>query len=256
MAEFNEVDVVDADRLVRRMKAIREPKMRSAIAAEFLRNGEAGAVVLTLATLVRTASQHADPGYYATADAITAVLSDDTALPYDRRAALYAAATDANTPEIARLFFTGSPLPDDVDHQAVLAPERRVEPRGRVLTLGERKTLARTSRRDLIMHLVRDPHPEVIDILLENPHITERDVVTIAARRPAAPALFTKIAAHARWRVRYAIRLTLVLNPYTPLHLAMRLCATLRHGDLRQVSGDPSLDEQLRRQAEELLDRA
>jgi len=254
MAEFMEVDSIDADRLVRRMKAIRAPEMRSAIAVEFLRDGEANAVVRTLGTIVRAASQHADPGYYSAADAITAALSDDTALPYDRRTALYSAATEADAPEVARLFFTGSPRPDGVNDKLMLAPERRVEPRGRVLTLGERKSLARTTRRDLIMHLVRDPHPDVIDILLENPHVTERDVATIAARRPAAPALFVKVAAHRRWRVRYPVRLTLVLNPYTPLHLAMRLCTNLRPADLRQVAVDPSLDELLRRQAGELLE--
>lgn len=238
--------------LVRRMKAIREPHMRVVIAGEFLRRGAPERVVATVRALLGETQVRADPAYYAATDAVAEALTRDETVSYDRRADLYAAAVEAGAAEVARLFFSRSP--NDATDPDVLEPERRVEPRGRVLTLGERKSLARTHRRDLIEHLVRDPHPEVIAILLDNPHVIERDVVAVAARRPAAAAVLERIARHGRWRVRYPIKRALVLNPHTPIHLSLRLVASLRPSDLRAVADDPALVEILRQQAADLVE--
>src|SRR5688572_8898608 len=64
-------------------------------------------------------------------------------------------------------------------------PEARVPDygKGRPLTLGERKSIARRPRRDLIERALGDPHPEVIRLLLQNPRLTEADVIRICARR-------------------------------------------------------------------------
>lgn len=226
--------------------------MRQVIAAEFLRAGSAGDVVRTLRALLSETQVRADPGYYAAADAIADALTRDEAIPYDRRAELYAVAADLGADEVGRLFFSRSPSGSD-DPVAALEPERQVEPRGRVLTLGERKSLARSHRRDLIEHLVRDPHPDVVAVLLDNPHMTERDVVAIASRRPAAPELLERVAEHAGWRVRYPVKRALVLNPHTPAHLSLGLVTTLRPSDLRRVASDPALRHILRRQAADLV---
>ena len=53
-------------------------------------------------------------------------------------------------------------------------------------------------RREILL-MLRDPHPDVVAILLDNPHITESDVVRIASARPAVPASLARLAAHARW---------------------------------------------------------
>ena len=65
--------------------------------------------------------------------------------------------------------------------------------RGRPLTLGERKSLARTHDRSLIQRVVRDPHPDVIRILLDNPSLTEPDVVRICASRPCDPQVLQTV---------------------------------------------------------------
>jgi hypothetical protein len=69
--------------------------------------------------------------------------------------------------------FVAPPLKDD----GPLEDKRRVPDfgRGRPLTLGERKSLARTHDRSLIQRVVRDPHPDVVRILLDNPSLTEED---------------------------------------------------------------------------------
>jgi len=179
----------------------------------------------------------------------------EPSLPYALRQRLYTAAVERNLPTIARLFLIASPqgeLPHQLSKQ--LGPERPLRPNdARPLTLGERKALARTHRRDKLTLLIRDPHPHVVAIVLDNPHITEQDVVKIASSRPAVPDALAKIAVHPRWSVRHAVKLALVLNPSTPLADAIRIATTLRGPELAELANDHSLPETLRKHASEVL---
>ncbi len=245
----------DTRYLVRKLKAIRNARMRCVALAGFLSSEPIGDVVEVLSGLVNHVQRHSDPDYYAAADALSATLFDRQLVPYTLRQALYEAAKRASHPEIARLFFDASPASvNERQLAADLAPEREVVPRQQPLTLGERKSLARAHRRVVLDHVLRDPHPDVVEILLDNPHLTERDVITIAARRPILPAVLEVIAASDRWRPRYSVKRALVMNPHTPAHLAMRLATTLQAGDLRAVADDPNLDSTLRDQAAALLE--
>ena len=177
----------------------------------------------------------------------------EPSLGYDLRKRLYEAATERNLPAIARLFLSVSPNTAAASQLAKqLAPERALKPTGRPLTLGERKALARTHRREELLLLIRDPHPAVVAILLDNPHVTELEIVRIAAMRPAVPESLAAIAGHARWSVRHAVKRALVLNPSTPLVDAIRLATTLRGQELAELAADPQLPEPLRRHAAEL----
>jgi hypothetical protein len=177
-------------------------------------------------------------------------------LSSEARTALYAAARDAGVDAVARLFLDASPVTVAAAAlEAALEPERPLRPNGRPLTLGERKSLARSTRRDFLVPLLRDPHPDVVTILLDNPHLTERDVVTVAALRPAVPASLVAVAEHERWSTRYLVKRALVLNPCMPAHLAVRLATTLRRGDLLEIARDVHLPTTLRAHAAELLAR-
>jgi hypothetical protein len=234
--------------LTRKMKAIRDPAMRTSLAGAFLREQAADEVVATLHELVGEVRRGRDPAEHALVDALTTALGS-AAVSYEVRTQLYGAAKAVGYSEVARLLFDASPVTERTDLERILSPERQVVPRGRILTLGERKALARTNRRDLIMHVVRDPHPDVVAIFLDNPHVTEGDVVGIAANRGAHPDALAAVAAHARWRVRQAIRRALTRNPATPAHVSLRLLVTLRAADLRDIAADPHLPEELRAQA-------
>lgn len=118
--------------------------------------------------------------------------------------------------------------------------------RGRPLTLGERKSLARRRDRQLLARVLRDPHPDVIRIVLANPALTEPDVVRLCARRPVVPEVLREVAASARWMVRYGVRLALARNPYAPLDLALSIVPHLNAQDARELAGSPELDERLR----------
>jgi uncharacterized protein (UPF0147 family) len=218
-----------------------------------LSEGEPMLWVEALAAIVTRAHVVDDVDALQTLETITQATADP-ALPYATRQRLYTAAVDRNLPAIARLFLSASPqgqLPQQLKRQ--LGPERPLRPTDRPLTLGERKSLARTHRRDKLSLMVRDPHPDVVTILLDNPHVTESDIVKMAAARPAVPDSLTKIAAHPRWSVRHAVKRALVLNPSTPLADAIRIATTLRSAELAELAADPSLPELLRKHAADVL---
>jgi hypothetical protein len=215
--------------------------------------GDPAEWVQALAAIIARAHQVDDGDALETVETLTHAAGDPS-LPYALRKRLYEAAIDRGLPAIARLFILASPqgqLPPQLQKQ--LGPERPLRPADRPLTLGERKSLARTHRRDKLLLMIRDPHPAVVTILLDNPHVTEDDVVKMAAMRPAVPDSLAKIASHARWSVRHAVKRALVQNPSTPLADAIRIATTLRAPMLAELAGDHSLPEPLRRHATEVL---
>jgi hypothetical protein len=218
-----------------------------------LSDGDPAGWVEVLCDLLHRAATTDDADALATVDCLAHAVADE-GLAYEARTALYVAAREAARPLVARLFLDASPpTASDDELAAALEPERPLRPRGRPLTLGERKALARSARRDFLVPLLKDPHPDVVVLLLSNPRLTERDVVTIAASRPAVPASLVHVAAHPRWSARYLVKRALVLNPYTPAHVAVRLATTLRRADLAAIARDLHLPDVLRAHAVELL---
>jgi hypothetical protein len=118
--------------------------------------------------------------------------------------------------------------------------------KGRVLTLGERKALARKPSRKMFDKLLLDPDPSVIHNLLTNPLTTEDDVVRLAARRPLRVEVIEAIMRHNRWNIRRRVRLALVLNPYTPARIGVPLVGLLLRPELRMTVDGPETSEQVR----------
>jgi hypothetical protein len=127
--------------------------------------------------------------------------------------------------------------------------------KGRALTLGERKSLARRPDRNTIDKLLLDPHPDVIRFVLQNPRVTEDDVVRLAARRPGRPFVLTEIARAATWIHRPRVRLALMLNPDTPSEVAAPITGLLMRQELRLVAENTLVHPQVRALCLEHLER-
>lgn len=169
---------------------------------------------------------------------------------YPRRPMLAAAARAAELHHVAD--FMAPPAQAEGED-----PPRRIPDfgRGRPLTLGERKSLARTHDRSLIQRVVRDPHPDVIRILLDNPSLTEPDVVRVCAARPCDPQVLQTVYEHRRWVVRYRPRNAIVRNPSTPLDTALLLAPLLRPAELKEAATSSELPATLRLSCRALIDR-
>jgi hypothetical protein len=239
--------------IIARLKALRDPRMRVLAVIEALHGGDPSLWAHVLASIVTRAHRGDDPDASEALEAVTHAAADPS-LAYETRKRLYEAALRERLAAIARLFLIASPATTPQAAVAKsLAPERPLKPTGRPLTLGERKSLARTHDREQLQLLLRDPHPAVVAILLDNPHMTETDIVRLASARPAMPASLALVAAHAKWSAHHPVKRALVMNPATPLADAIRIATTLRSQELHELTTDPALREPLRAHAADVL---
>jgi hypothetical protein len=100
--------------------------------------------------------------------------------------------------------------------------------------------------------LVKDPHPMVVRILLENPRITEEDVVRMAAHRPPVPEVIVEIGKS--WAHRSRVRMTVILNPGSPTAVSVPLLALLVRPELDAVAHAADLSAAVRATALDLYD--
>lgn len=124
------------------------------------------------------------------------------------------------------------------------------------LTLGEKRSLARSRNKDLLDRLIYEPHPLVIRNILENPRMTEHEVLKMVSRRPNNEMILTEIFQSEKWLRSYNVKISMIKNPYTPVGIAMVLLYFLKTQDLRDVSRDQSLHDTIKETAGDLLDRS
>jgi hypothetical protein len=105
----------------------------------------------------------------------------------------------------------------------------------------------------VLRKLLRDPHPRVAGLLLDNPRITENDVLLIACRRPAAITVLHEVTQ--KWFHNTRIRMALVLNPGSPTALSVPLLGLLIRPELAQLVVAMDIPAVVRDTARELYDR-
>ncbi len=127
--------------------------------------------------------------------------------------------------------------------------------RGRELTVGERRSLARQPNRRAFERLLLDPHPLVIRLLLGNPKLTENDVVRLIARRPVRRIALDELAQRSSWLVRPRVRRALVFQPGSPWWLVMPFLPLCPRPELVELVASPSLSGVVRTAACEWLER-
>jgi hypothetical protein len=109
------------------------------------------------------------------------------------------------------------------------------------LRLGDRIALARMATRPLLALLVRETDPRVVGGCLTNPRLHEADLVRAVQDARASLGLIEAAAASSRWTSSYALRLALVLQPRTPLTLALQRLPALLEKDRARVAQAPGL---------------
>ena len=103
------------------------------------------------------------------------------------------------------------------------------------ITVGERVALARIASRTIIRSLVHDKNEMVFRALLENPLLTEEDIINIAASQNADPNILSILSTHKKWSFRYPIKLALLRNRKTPTAVITGLLSGLLEKDLKGV---------------------
>jgi hypothetical protein len=107
------------------------------------------------------------------------------------------------------------------------------------LRLGERVALAKIATAPVLALLLADEDTLVAEACLINPRLREEDLATALRSDSASRALIEAAGASTRWSANYAVRLALVLQPRTPLALALGQLSALVPRDLRRVAEAP-----------------
>lgn len=231
----DEAELEDAHAIARRLAVLPEQAMRVAALCEHLLAREPEQAAWLLDALA-TAGRAGGPPYDLSLLAAIELASSDR-LPYLTRRAIYEAAERLRLQSCCELLFSSDST--HLDEQA--AAPRPLTPGTRPLTLGERKSLARTWKRDVIERLLVDPHVDVVELLLRNPRLTETDVLRIATARRASAAVLELILHAQRWNCRPRVRRALLRNPNLPEAAAVRLVGLLNRTDLSELAHDHTL---------------
>ena len=134
--------------------------------------------------------------------------------------------------------------------------ERVLRTRLQELSLGEKITLARRAGRSLVDALLEGGEGPVLQALLGNARMTEREVLRIASAPASPPEALAAVASHHAWGRRREVRLAILGNPRTPVAAALRLVEQIPAEDLGRVAGDVAVPRIVRMGAERRLDRS
>jgi hypothetical protein len=229
---------LEPSEVARRLSALPERGMRKSVLRTILERSpaESGAWLLdALATAGRGGGPSFDVSLLAAVD-----LTEGDGMPAETRKAIFAAAERYGL-EACKELLSGE-VGDPRGRET--APIRAAE--GRAITLGERKSLARSWRRDVLERLLVDPHVDVVTLLLGNSRTTEEDILRIATSRRSSAAILGAILHSSRWAVRPRIRRALVRNPRLPTASALRLVGLLSRVELVEIAADTRLQPPVR----------
>lgn len=238
----------ELESLERRLRSLAEAPMRRECLLEHLEALEPRDAY----ALIAVALARPGPGSSPLREVLQEVLREGGAsrpFPYDLSEGLYAEASARQDEFLMRM------LRAPTAAETMEAPASGLHRSVAELPLGVRRALARGSEAPMLEKLLLDPDPVVVGHLLENPRITEPQVVRIAARRPISAETLRAIARSRRFASRTPVRVALVRNPYCPTDLAISLLGALPGGELREVAADATLHDSTRRQAREELTR-
>ena len=104
------------------------------------------------------------------------------------------------------------------------------------MKMGKKLKLALRGNREVRGILVREHSPMILRLLIQNPRLTEEEVIAIAKSRTVDAEILASVSKRNEWIRNYQVRLALVTNPKTPLGVAMRFVASLLDRDIRLLA--------------------
>ena len=115
------------------------------------------------------------------------------------------------------------------------------------LPLGQKITLARRGPARVAGALLAEGHAQVVPVVLDNPYMTEAQILRALAREKLPISVIPAIVQHRKWSITYNIRLALVRNPMSPLATILSYLPELTVSDLRELAAPGIVPENLRK---------
>jgi hypothetical protein len=113
------------------------------------------------------------------------------------------------------------------------------------LPLGQKITLARRGPARVAGALLSEGHAQVLAVVLDNPCLTEAQVLKVLSREKLAPEVIRALAQHAKWSHTYNVRVALVRHPGSTLSSVLSYLPDLTVSDLRELAAPGIVSESL-----------
>lgn len=235
------------ERLISDLGRTKEKKIRSAILAEKLGRLKAQTIVMVIDEICCKAEQKS-PGYQEALSSLIDIPAITAVLGYPKMSEVYLSSRKMGCERVARLL--SNPPPRKKGYSEYDFVEGQILDH---ITLGMKRSLAKGISKDTLDRLLYDPDPHVIRNILNNPKMTERDVLKIASKRPTSGEILTEVFNNKKWGEVYSVKKALVKNPYTPTRLSLGLVNFMMVQDLKEISRDGTLHPAVRSAADEIL---
>ncbi len=108
-------------------------------------------------------------------------------------------------------------------------------------SVSEKIVAAKRGNKQIRSILIRDGNKLVSTGVLDNPRITEGEVLKIAASRSVSEEIIRIITRNREWMKLYQMKVNLTANPKCPTPVAIRLLNHLRLHDLRNLAGNKNV---------------
>jgi len=115
------------------------------------------------------------------------------------------------------------------------------------LPLGQKITLARRGTARVAGALLAEGHAQVLSIALDNPGLTEAQVLKALSRERLPVGVVKAVAQHRKWSHTYNVRLALVRHPAATLSTILAYLPELTVSDLRELAAPGIVSENLRK---------
>lgn len=121
------------------------------------------------------------------------------------------------------------------------------------MTVSQKVKLALRGNKDARSILVRSSNRLIQRMVLQNPRITEEEILALAKSRNTDEELLRIVAENREWVGVYQIRFALVENAKTPLVQALRLIRSLAEREIRGLAKSKNVPTVISTQARKIL---
>src|SRR5262252_2902108 len=115
------------------------------------------------------------------------------------------------------------------------------------IPLGQKITLARRGPARVAGALLAEGHPQIVSVVLDNPYLTEAQILKTLSREKLPAPVVPAIIRHRKWSISYNIRIALLRQPSAPLATILSYLPQLTVSDLRELAAPGIVSETLRR---------
>jgi len=134
-------------------------------------------------------------------------------------------------------------VPAELKHNA----EDQLLARLAQIPLGQKITLARRGPARVAGALLAEGHPQVLSVALDNPYLTEAQILKALSREKLPVSVVPAIIHHRKWSISYNVRMALLRQPSAPLAAILSYLPQLTVSDLRDLAAPGIVPENLRR---------